>query len=113
MTARWTDAETNEAREMLKRDAHDSEFRHRFGRPKASAVYRLRYVDDPRLKDRLAALRPPCTGGLELDVSRPKSIPDSVIADAMKRRLAPRSLTASICGDPAPGFSALDRRRSA
>lgn len=28
-------------------------------------------------------------------------------------RLSPRSLTAFLCGDPPPGYSALDRRRSA
>lgn len=50
MTARWTDEETDEAREMLKRGAHDSEFRSRFGRPKQSAEYRIRYLDDPKLK---------------------------------------------------------------
>jgi hypothetical protein len=36
--------------------------------------------------------------------------PDSVFADRAARERAPRSLTAWICGDPAPGWSALDRR---
>lgn len=40
----------------------------------------------------------------------PHDIPPEVIADALRRAAAPRSLTAMICGDPAPGQSALDRR---
>lgn len=36
-----------------------------------------------------------------------------LIEEAQQRALAPRSLTAEFFGDPAPGFSALDRRQSA
>jgi len=39
-------------------------------------------------------------------------VPDSVLADREHRRgLAPRDLTASLCGDPLPGYSALDAQR--
>lgn len=41
------------------------------------------------------------------------SIPHEVLADRDRRlALAPASLTAAICGDPAPGHSALDRKRA-
>ena len=39
------------------------------------------------------------------------AIPDEVIAERERRQLAAhRDLTSAICGDPLPGFSALDRR---
>lgn len=37
-------------------------------------------------------------------------VPVGVLQDAMRRRNAEQSLTASIMGDPAPGQSALDKR---
>lgn len=40
--------------------------------------------------------------------------PPQVFEDRNKRyAIAPRDLTASFCGDPLPGHSALDRRQSA
>jgi transglutaminase-like putative cysteine protease len=42
-------------------------------------------------------------------VSRER-VPDEVLIERNKRMMAPRSLTAWFCGDPAPGHSALDRR---
>lgn len=40
-----------------------------------------------------------------------RSVPDGVIAEWTRRRLAqPSSLTAQILGDPLPGYSALDRK---
>lgn len=40
----------------------------------------------------------------------PVEVPDDVIIERNNRTSAPRSLTSLICGDPAPGFSALDRK---
>lgn len=39
-------------------------------------------------------------------------IPPRLIAERDARRDAPRTLTSLFCGDPPPGFSALDRRTS-
>lgn len=39
-------------------------------------------------------------------------IPESVLADRDRRALAGRDLTSVLCGDPAPGQSALDRKRA-
>lgn len=38
-------------------------------------------------------------------------MPDEVFTDRHHRINAPRSLTAIFCGDPAPGWSALDRKQ--
>ena len=46
-------------------------------------------------------------------IERPRNIPPSVIDDALRRCLAPRSITALLFGDPAPGQSALDKRQGA
>ncbi|GAC1572931.1 MAG: hypothetical protein NVS3B5_02100 [Sphingomicrobium sp.] len=35
-----------------------------------------------------------------------------MIAEAHRRNAAPRPITAWVCGDPAPGHSALDKRQS-
>lgn len=43
-------------------------------------------------------------------VDRPKNVPDHILEDARRRTLAPRSITSFLCGDPAPGQSALDKR---
>lgn len=37
-------------------------------------------------------------------------IPEAVEADRDRRQTAPQSLTSLLCGDPAPGQSALDKR---
>lgn len=37
-------------------------------------------------------------------------VPPEVWIDRIKRAMTPRSVTAIICGDPIPGYSALDRR---
>ena len=39
--------------------------------------------------------------------------PAHVLEDRARRVLAVKSLTAEICGDPAPGQSALDKKRAA
>lgn len=41
----------------------------------------------------------------------PPITPDHVFIEREARISAPRSLTAIFCGDPAPGWSALDRKR--
>lgn len=43
---------------------------------------------------------------------RSVDIPDDVNIDRLARLLAPRSVTATLCGDPAPGQSALDKKRN-
>lgn len=37
-------------------------------------------------------------------------VPPHLAADAARRSSAPRSITALVCGDPPPGYSALDKR---
>lgn len=46
----------------------------------------------------------------EIIASRPS---DDLIADAQRRASAPRSLSATLLGDPPYGYSALDQRQSA
>lgn len=100
---RWTIEETKLARRMIEENATEAEFWEAFGRTRSMAVDRIRYVDVPRYRDRRKnSPKPP--------PNPTKAIPDEVIADAFRRASAPRSITAFVFGDPAPGFSALDRR---
>lgn len=97
---RWTKEETELARRMIAEKAPESEFRQRLGRGKFSAYQRLYLVDYP--KEGWASLGLPVAPRVE--------VPDDVLADAGRRTSAPRPLTAWLCGDPAPGQSALDKR---
>jgi hypothetical protein len=45
--------------------------------------------------------------------SESRIVPEQVFAERNARQMAPRSLTAVLCGDPAPGWSALDRKQGA
>ena len=42
----------------------------------------------------------------------PSRTPEAVLIDRAARATAPKTLTQIFCGDPAPGWSALDRRRA-
>jgi hypothetical protein len=96
----WTDDETALARRMFAEGKPDSEFRRLLGRSKFSA------------RTRLYRLHFPTDGYDWLDLPREKrfDVPPEAWAEASRRFSAPRTLTAWICGDPAPGFSALDQR---
>jgi hypothetical protein len=56
--------------------------------------------------------QPPIEGldWLKLPKEKRVAVPPEAWADANRRHNTPRTLSAWICGDPAPGFSALDRR---
>lgn len=112
----WTDEETELARRLLAQDISDFEFEHQLGRTKTAARTRMQTVsyrgwraeaDDLRT---LSQSRSKCK---EFSSSRAETIPPEVIADAVRRSNAPRSLTAMLCGDPPFGYSAYDRRVSA
>lgn len=47
-------------------------------------------------------------GGYAVRANRPN---DTLIAEARKRLYAPRTISQELFGDPAPGYSALDRKR--
>lgn len=102
MSKRWTDEQTKLAREMLSLDEPDAVFRERLGRSRHSAVNRLDrikygYNTGPRVVAPSVA---------RIDV------PAEMFEEAVKRANAPRSLTALLMGDPAPGFSAWGRKQS-
>jgi hypothetical protein len=85
---------------MLAEGKPDSEFRRVLGRSKGQARLRLYRLHFP-------------TKGwdwLELPKERHADVPADVWAQANHRINAPRTLSAWICGDPAPGYSALDQR---
>jgi hypothetical protein len=110
----WTDSETEAARANY--HLPPDEFRRKTGRTKQAAKAHLRYVSRPEVRERknaqkvalrLARKENPLP---KVELNTAVAPPPEVIIDAIKRASAPRTLTAIICGDPAPGFSALERR---
>jgi hypothetical protein len=93
----WTDDEIELARQMLAARAKDSEFRSRLGRSKSAAQTRILYDATSVERYLMAEPRPQVPAGLW---------------DDRDRRASTRlSLTAWFCGDPPPGYSALDKRQ--
>ena len=103
---RWTDAETDLARRMIRENYKEEAFQQALGRSKKAAQARVRQVDFPR--DR--SMRTD-RNGLYVN-SSVRKIPDEVIAERDRRRSAARTITAFVLGDPAPGQSALDKREA-
>jgi hypothetical protein len=128
---RWTEADTQRARELLAADAGEKEFWAALRRTKDASAARVKYVDDPAYRQKcLKRARQynqpyvsqrraaPTVAGETFNPlptlygrSEPSpAVPPSKFEEANRRMNAPRSITAWICGDPAPGFSMLDQR---
>lgn len=104
----WTDEQTERARQLVARKADDATFRLELGKSKAAAYARLLYAKDPvKYRGQRHAAR---TSAAE-QPPKPR-IPSHVIEDAVLRYSLPRTLTATLCGDPPPGYSALDRKQA-
>ena len=95
----WTVEELELARQMLAARAKDSEFRSRLGRSMKAAKTRILYDASSAERYLMADLYP-----------RPL-VPDELLEDRDRRASARLSLTARFCGDPPPGYSALDQRQ--
>lgn len=95
---RWTDAETDAARELLKKGATDDECREVLGRSFAACRERVERVN-------LEVVTGPSATG-------PKAPPE-VLAEKARRAAAPVTITGFVFGDPPVGYSALDRRNTA
>lgn len=90
-----------------------------------ATVYRLRYDEKKSLRE-IAALLNRTTGQIDGKLQRMKTpnrrvhfeqtnsqfiIPARCLIERDRRyAIAPRDLTAAFCGDPLPGYSALERR---
>jgi GcrA cell cycle regulator len=96
----WTEAETELAIKMLDEGAPEYEFIEKLQRTKQSAIAK---------RERVRFL-----ASTKSYVEQPGNIkvPVEVWLDRARRIGAQRSITARLCGDPAPGFSALDRKRA-
>ncbi len=94
---RWTEEQIQTARRLLDSGAGDDECVAAVGRTRLACymkIDRLRYNSTVKCEKRVEA-------------------PDKVFIEAHRRIKAPRSITAWLCGDPPPGYSALDRRGNA
>jgi hypothetical protein len=116
MNITWTPEESALARQLMVIGASDETFREQVGRSKRAARSHIRWVDDAKFREeskerrQIAARAVPRV--MTTIASRPQPLPEQIEA-ALHRNYAPRSVTASLLGDPAPGQSALDRRNTA
>jgi hypothetical protein len=114
MTAHWTEEESDLARELLALPA--AEFLEQVGRTKDAAKMHFKYLERPGVREKVKAKRAAALQKREQWAERKAAeqlraiAPPDVIKDAIHRLTAPRSTTAWICGDPAPGRSALEKR---
>ncbi len=93
----WTEDQINTARHLLNSGAGDDECMAAVGRNRLACymkIDRLRYNSTVKCEKRIAA-------------------PTQVFVEADRRTRTPRTITAWLCGDPAPGYSALDRKMGA
>lgn len=96
----WTKAEDEIAAQLFAAEATDAMFWERLGRSKLHAQQRQDRIRTGRITGQMLARAVPRV-----------EVPEHVIADAMRRATAPRSLTAILCGDPPTGFTSLDRKQ--
>lgn len=101
--SKWTQEELELARRLLAERKPDSVFRKLLGRSKAHAQGIVLYYPERLNHDRRAL-------GATIELELRVNVPPHVREDADRRAVAPRTLSARICGDPAPGQSALDKR---
>jgi hypothetical protein len=111
---RWSEVETELARKYYYLLGPD-DFKREVGRSKEAAKRHLQYVNDPNVRKRhqlkMVELRAAQKRGELIAASKePSGPPPKILWEALERATKPRSLTAWICGDPAPGWSALERR---
>lgn len=111
----WTDEETELARAHYTRAISPADFFRLVGRTKDAAGRRLEYIDRPEVREKhlrkMQMYRDAAKASGVMNVAARKvDAPPELIEEAARRAKAPRSITASIMGDPPPGFSALDRR---
>ncbi|MES2030877.1 MAG: hypothetical protein V4477_16980 [Pseudomonadota bacterium] len=113
MNKTWTHEQSALARQLMAINASDDAFRVQVGRSKRAARAHIRWVDDAKFRadskerKQIAARAVPKV--MTTVASRPQPLPEQIEA-AIHRLNAPRSITAMMFGDPAPGQSALDRR---
>lgn len=111
----WSDQDTETARQLLARGAKNAEFLETISRSREASRERIKYLDDPifreRTKNRAKSLRYYGDPALIL-VRSSGPVAEHLLADAERRMAAPRSITSFVFGDPAPGWSALDRKQA-
>lgn len=111
----WTDEQTALAHATYTREIPPALFLQIVGRTKHAARRRMAYIDRP------GVARKKCEEKIALRLRQkqgepPKplrEVPDDVLANAIRRASAPRSITAWLCGDPPFSQSALGKKQQA
>ena len=116
----WTEEETATLTAMMRAGFGFDDVAAKLpGRSRQSVKERWRWINRSEeikqaRRDRVNRYRAEHRGEPDPGVRRSmpmQHVPADILIDRDTRLLAPRSITGTICGDPPPGFSALDRKR--
>lgn len=100
----WTAEDIETVKRLFAEHAPNEAYIAAVGRTRHACWQKIdRLRQAPQLRARQKPFRKP-----PVEVS--DRVPETALQDAKRRLTAPRSVTAWICGDPAPGQSALERR---
>lgn len=114
---RWSVEETAELERLRADGLTYEQIAAAMNRTKASCKERFRWINMSESEREIKNTRNFYARNGNVDPARvrrrrvPFTAPTDVFAERHQRINAPRSLTAIFCGDPAPGFSALDRKQ--
>jgi hypothetical protein len=119
----WGDAETTELLRLMETHGRDWITIGRImGRSHRSCEHRWRWLnmteEQKKRRNEAEAIRKAksgerCTGIKQkgVDAVRPVVASIALLEERAQRMSVPRTITGIICGDPPPGYSALDRKR--
>jgi hypothetical protein len=111
----WTKEETAQARKLIEAGAKNEVFLEKLCRSRDAAISRIKYLDDHAFRERTKQRAQKSRAGkgrIDHYVRSRAPVPEHVLDDARRRIEAPRTITSSFFGDPAPGQSALDKRNA-
>lgn len=113
MPIKWTREQEDIALQLMEARATDAEFWDKLGRSLANVRSHISQMKHDRNKRKLEDRRSPCD--YRIVGGRLPSIDHELLVklrqEAEERQNAPRSIIQIVCGDPAPGQSALDKKK--
>lgn len=108
---RWTEEEEKTALELLASGARPEAFTLKLGRSRNNVTAHFYYKNHKEVINEKDRLQRNSSNGAKGPVHAAVQPSDSMVVDAIYRLTAPRTVTAWVCGDPAPGYSALDAQK--
>jgi hypothetical protein len=108
--SRWTPEQEKLAGELMAAGTPPEQFLVKLGRTKDAAYQRLYYKRVGPYRPKAERLRPISAQTFQIGDQVSARPDEKLLAEAEARANVPRTATAWLCGDPPPGYSALDKR---